>query len=189
MTSVRGSALVRQVLADLPVHRWRANREPLGPRVVSSLRCSSGESIPESLAAWLEFDAISPSGDLALVRETQLATRSMQQILEATIVAESVGEDWESDTRDAMNELAAGFPGDVLLLREPTGQDLILYLSARDESGECPVLAIEHEQIWVAYPGFDFYVAHEVGEHDVRLRAGYATLIEHATKRCGLQLE
>jgi hypothetical protein len=57
----------------------------------------------------------------------------------------------------------------------------------RGEDGECPVLAMEHEQLWVAYPGFDFYVAHEVGEQDVRALAEYAELTEKAAVLCGLE--
>jgi hypothetical protein len=189
MQGLRGRALVQQVVDELPPGRWRSKREPLAHRVVSSLRLDSGELLPASLATWLEFDTLSPEGDVLLVRgkrKPRLAVRSMAKTLEETVVAESLGEEWEDDTREAMNELAAGFPGDVLLLREPSGQDLMLYLGRRDEDGEGLVLAMEHEQLWVAYPGFDFYVADQVGASDVKALPDYARRMEKAAALCGL---
>jgi hypothetical protein len=154
-TRLSGPALVRAATARLGKTKPFAKRRPLAS---SALRALDGRASP-SLLAWLAFDTRSPNREVSLVTGKRLAVRSAMDLLEELVVSESEGEDWEEETRAAMKELATGLPGEVVLLREPCGQDHFLYLGEADERGEHSVLGLEDEQLFVVEPGFDFYVA------------------------------
>jgi hypothetical protein len=154
----RGAALVAELLR---AHRGDDAFRNAKPMTAAALQAVT-PSIPPSLATWLAFDVRSPSGEVSLVEGKKLALRSTEDLFEELVVSESEGEDWEEDTRAAMKELAATVPGDALLLREPCGQDHFLYLGKQIE-GECVVLGLEDEELFVAWSGFDTYVADQLG--------------------------
>lgn len=158
MPPVAGPELVRSIIAGLAAGPAVVDRVPLSPTALAALE----GKVPESLRVWLAFDTRSPNGEVALAREDRLLLRSTEELFEELVVSESEGEEWEEDTREAMRELAATVPGDALLLRDPCGQDHFLYLGKRNEQGECAVLALEDEELWVLAPGFDVYVAEQL---------------------------
>jgi hypothetical protein len=153
-------------LVNAAIHARRGDprfqdRVFLSPQALSEL----GAHVPASLKAWLAFDTRSPNGEVSLVDGNRLALRSTKDLFEELVVSESAGEDWEEETRATMNELAETVPGQALLLREPCGQDHFLYLGKEGPRGEYVVLALEHEELWVACSGFDLYVAELLGFH------------------------
>jgi hypothetical protein len=156
----RGAELVRVVIDAHRDDDAFSDAEPMAKRALDRIR----KKIPPSLAEWLAFDVQSPNREVALVDDGVLALRSTEDLFEELVVSESVGEQWEDDTRAAMKELAVTVPGDALLLREPCGQDHFLYLGKRLDDDECAVLALEDEELFVAWSGFDAYVADQLGE-------------------------
>jgi hypothetical protein len=154
----RGAAVVNAAIEARRGDARFQDRVPIDTKVLSKL----GAQVPDSLKAWLAFDTRSPNGEVSLVEGGRLALRSTEDLFEELVTSESEGEDWEDDTRAAMNELAEKVPGQALLLREPCGQDHFLYLGKPGPTGEYAVLALEDEQLRVAWSGFDLYVAHQL---------------------------
>jgi hypothetical protein len=154
----RGPELVNAAIEARRGETRFADRVPMVADALSAL----GPQVPASLKAWLAFDTRSPNGEVSLLHDGRLALRSTEDLFEQLVVSESAGEDWEDDTRATMRELAATVAGEALLLRAPCGQDHFLFLGKRGPTGECAVLALEDEQLWVAYSGFDLYVAEQL---------------------------
>lgn len=173
----RGSTLVQRVVTHLRATRQGADVEPIEEALLAQLTLD-GKPLPAALRTWLAYDNRWPEYD-RVVEDGTIATLSMEEALEELIVSESEGEDWEEDTRAAMQELAAQYPGRCIIVRDPCQQDKILYLGVENSIGEHPVLCIEDESIWVGYPGLDIYLAEQAdwdvgGSASAEYRAGVA---------------
>lgn len=139
---------------DRPLEEAR----PIPAEVLETLTFPSGKPLPPSLARWLAFDAswLEGLGWFASIEQGSFTPRRLDQI---------VTDEFEALWGEMYEPLGARIDECFLL---PGGSDSrrIYAVTEPDALGEYPVLVIDTDDLpyaAVMYPGFDVFMADEVG--------------------------
>lgn len=160
---------------DLALGPWvRTPRAPMPTEVLARAAFPSGRALPPSLRRWLAFDTWMLRRYGWLDKQYRLTPRTFGELCH-----DRYGGEWGGYFERA--PMAARFDECFLL---PGGADScrVLVTSSVDEYGEYPVLALDVDDVPGAdlmYPGFDVFLADNVGMVATSDDGEYSQLAEH----------
>lgn len=171
-------ALVDEVIAAVLAGRARievVEARPLSAKVLGQLTFSNGGPLPPSLRRWLGFDAGWLARDFGLSRRVRRRL-PVQTIAKAVDEAGLGGGGWGSTVGTLR---AAGIDAAVWPLDCGSDSMRVLYVGARDETGEYPVLTIDvgdTPQVEVLHTSWAEWLAAEAGVGEQRPPVGGVNL-------------
>jgi hypothetical protein len=150
--TMRGSGLV-----ELAIAADRERRDPAHPprpmrrAQIDLLEMPSGDEIPQSLAAWLAYDAL----DI-------FAGNPEAPHLNWQSFGEMMQEEFDDEIAAQFADFGKLLTGKCLVLPGGSDSRRFMYAGNPDAHGEYPVFIVDTDELpWVglAYPGFDAYIA------------------------------
>jgi hypothetical protein len=150
--TMRGSGLVELAIAADRERRDPAHPpHPLRRAQIDLLEMPGGGEIPQSLAAWLAYDALEILEGNA--DAPHLKWRSFGEMMR---------EEFDDETATQFADFGKLLTGKCLVLPGGSDSRRFMYAGQPDAHGEYPVFIVDTDELpWVglAYPGFDAFIA------------------------------
>ena len=150
--TMRGSGLVELAIAADRERRDPANPpRPMRRAQIDLLEMPGGAEIPQSLAAWLAYDAL----DI-------FAGSPEAPHLKWQSFGEMMQEQFDDEIAAQFADFGKLLTGNCLVLPGGSDSRRFMYAGSPDAHGEYPVFIVDTDELlWVglAYPGFDAYIA------------------------------